>query len=74
LPRVAQLQQRVVTFLRNIPSHSGALLGESAHGLADLGILLLNFVAAVRVAYAKPRLGSAATFGACTCVQCMHRR
>ena len=55
-------EQRVVTFLRNIPSHSGALLGESAHGLADLGILLLNFVAAVRVAYAKPRLGSAATF------------
>jgi len=62
LPRIAQEQQRVVTFLRNIPSHSGALLGESAHGLADLGILLLNFVAAVRVAHAKPRLGSAATF------------
>jgi hypothetical protein len=42
--------------------------------LADLGILLLNFVAAVRVAHAKPRLGSVATFCACTCVQCMHRR
>jgi hypothetical protein len=39
---------------RLIRSHSRALLGESAHGLADLGILLLNFDAAVRLTTAGP--------------------
>jgi Co/Zn/Cd efflux system component len=37
-----------------IRSHSRALLGESAHGLADLGILSLNFIAAVRLTTAGP--------------------